>query len=257
MRKHLVFWIVMAFALEALPLMALPTAPQQTKAANAAPPSPPEPPYNQTKNQSKSKGKDYSMTCSDGHCTSNDPSLGPRAPYPSFPASALAPQTPQATQSVQQKSSKPSESNAFPEAKSLAAQKKAEERAPEPPPCTGPCSSSNQRMAGMDVLGNGRSQYDDGTGKPVHNPELAKQDDQVGRFYLGSGDYVGAYSRFLEATQVNPGDAYAVFGLAEAEYHMGRNQQAIQNFQIYLSAVPRGHDAHEARKILSKLGAKF
>ena len=252
MRKHLVLWIVVAFALEALPLMALPTDPQQTKAANAAPPSPPEPPYNQPKNQPKPKGKDYSMTCSDGHCTSNAPSLVPQAPYPSFPASALAPQT---TQTVQKKPSKPSESNAFPEAKSLAAQKKAEERAPQPPPCTGPCSSSDQHMAGMDVLGNGRSRYDDGTGKPVHNPGLAKKDDQVGRFYLASGDYVGAYSRFLEATEVNPGDAYAVFGLAEAEYHMGRNQQAIQNFQIYLSAVPKGHDAHEARKILHKLGS--
>lgn len=254
LKKYFVLCTVAVFALMALPGSAQSAQPQPP-AANSAPPAPPEPPYNQPQNQTKSKGKDYSVTCKDGHCTSNSPAAGSQTPYPSFPASALA-DHPTQTKAAQTKAPQASPSNAFPEAQSMAAQKAAEQVAPQPPVCTQPCSSSEQRMAGMDVLGKDSSPMDDGTGKPVFNPNLAKKDDQVGRFYLATENYVGAYSRFLEATEVNPGDAFAVFGLAKAEYNMGRKQQAIQNFKIYLSAMPKGHDAHEARKLLRELQGK-
>ena len=88
----------------------------------------------------------------------------------------------------------------------------------------------------------------------VHNPKLAAEDDRIGGFYLTQGDYKGAYARYKEATQVNPGDADAVFGLAEAARGLKQTAEARDNYELYLAAVPDGSKAKAAHKALAGLG---
>ena len=92
-----------------------------------------------------------------------------------------------------------------------------------------------------------------GTGE--YNPKLAADDDRIGNFYMQISDYRGAYNRFKEASAVDPGDAQAVWGLAESARKLNLKQEAIENYQAYLDAVPDGAKAKQARKALSELGA--
>jgi tetratricopeptide (TPR) repeat protein len=88
-----------------------------------------------------------------------------------------------------------------------------------------------------------------------YNPKLARKDAGVGDFYLESGDYRGAYDRFLEANRSDPGNAEAVFGLAESARHLDRTDEAVRNYRLYLSALPYGPHAKEVRKALKEMGA--
>jgi len=247
--KRLLSIILVAVVAAAIPAIAQQNQQNQQPPAHPMAPFAPGSPDNpQTAQPQAKKNWGGGVTCDKGKCKPTKPSAGQSSDgYPSFPPSALAPDAPDAS---------PAQQNPFPEAKSLAAQKKAQQAAPQPPPATEPSSSSDQRLPGMDALGNGSGMHtDDGTGKPVFNPGLAAKDNKVGSFYLASGDYVGAYSRFKEATQVDPKSAEAVFGLAEAADRLGKRTEAIQNFEIYLDAVHKGHDAKVARKALKRLTA--
>jgi tetratricopeptide (TPR) repeat protein len=93
-----------------------------------------------------------------------------------------------------------------------------------------------------------------GAGGYILNPKLASEDVRVGGFYLAQGDFKGAYARYKEATLVNPENADAVFGLAQAARGLNHNDEAAQNFRIYLDAFPDGKKAKEARKALALLG---
>ena len=86
------------------------------------------------------------------------------------------------------------------------------------------------------------------------NPAQAKEDTQVGMFYLQTGDYKGAYNRFAEGVKIDPGNADAVFGLAESARHLKLRDEAVRNYQLYLSALPNGPRAKEARKALREMG---
>ncbi len=247
--KRLLSMIFVAVVAAAIPAVAQQNQQNQQTQSPPMAPFAPGSPDNTPTPQAQKKTWGGGMTCDKGKCKPTKPGDGQSSDgYPSFPSSALAPDAPTPSSAQQ---------NPFPEAKSEAAQKQAQQGAPQPPPATAPSSSSDQRMPGVDALGNGTTMRgDDGTGKPVFNPGLAAKDNKVGNFYLASGDYVGAYSRFKEATQVNPGNAQAVFGLAVACDRLGKTDEAIQNFQIYLDAVHKGHDAKEARKALKRLIAK-
>ena len=79
------------------------------------------------------------------------------------------------------------------------------------------------------------------------------EDVKIGGFYLDQHDYKGAYARYKEATLVNPENADAVFGLAEAARGLNRKDEAADNYRIYLDAFPDGKKAKEARKALAAL----
>ena len=98
------------------------------------------------------------------------------------------------------------------------------------------------------------SRISDGAGGYIYSPKLAAQDVKVGGFYLDTGDYKGAYARFKEATKVDPANADAVFGLAEAARGLKLNSEAADNYRIYLDAMPSGSKAKAARKALAGLG---
>ncbi|AXC14712.1 hypothetical protein ACPOL_5464 [Acidisarcina polymorpha] len=87
----------------------------------------------------------------------------------------------------------------------------------------------------------------------VYDQKRATEDVRVGQFYLKTGDFKGAYARFKDATSFNHEDAEAVFWLAEAARKMNLPQEAEQNYEIYLEAVPDGPNAKTARKALAEL----
>jgi hypothetical protein len=73
---------------------------------------------------------------------------------------------------------------------------------------------------------------------------------------MESGNWKGAYDRFLEAHQSDPGNAEAVFGLAESAHHLRMDDVALPNYRLYLSALPNGPHAKEIHKALKQMGAE-
>jgi tetratricopeptide (TPR) repeat protein len=81
----------------------------------------------------------------------------------------------------------------------------------------------------------------------------AQDDVRVGRFYLGSGDYKGAYGRFSEAARLDPTNIDAIYGLAASADGLHHTQEALTNYKLYLEIAPDGHDAKSARKAIRSL----
>ena len=146
--------------------------------------------------------------------------------------------------------------NPFPEEKSEKAAHQAQQQSSEAQK-SAPAGQdgSSSHVKGLDLGDLGGSASSDGAGGTVLSPELGRKDTKVGNFYLHSGDYKGAYDRFAEATKVDPTNADAVFGLAEAARRLNRRAEAVSNYQLYLSAVPDGEHAKDARRALKELGA--
>jgi tetratricopeptide (TPR) repeat protein len=114
-------------------------------------------------------------------------------------------------------------------------------------------SSSRAGMQGSNGSDDRESNISDGAGGYILNPKLAAQDVKIGGFYLTAGDYKGAYARYKEATKVNPENADAVFGLAEAARGLKLNDEAADNYRVYLEAFPDGGKSKAARKALAEL----
>jgi tetratricopeptide (TPR) repeat protein len=81
----------------------------------------------------------------------------------------------------------------------------------------------------------------------------AKDDVRVGNFYASTGDWRGAYGRFEEASRDDPTNLDAIYGMAEAARHMGRVQEAAENYKIYLEIAPDGPKAKASQKALAEL----
>lgn len=143
--------------------------------------------------------------------------------------------------------SPPAEQNPFPQEQS---EKAAQQDQKQSGSGSGQAYSSSQ--SGLKGLAIPETNRD---AREIQDPNLGKKDTQIGLFYLKTGDYKGAYERFTEAVQIDPGNADAVFGLAESARHLERRDEAIRNYQIYLSALPDGPRAKAARKGLKDLGA--
>jgi tetratricopeptide (TPR) repeat protein len=129
------------------------------------------------------------------------------------------------------------------------------EAAKPAPAATAGESSSRDKLNNLDLEGDRDSRISDGAGGIIHNPKLAADDVHIGQFYLNREDYAGAYARFKEATQADPENPEAVFYLAEAAHRMNHKGEAVQNYQLYLDALPNGPKAKEARKALHDLDA--
>jgi hypothetical protein len=153
-------------------------------------------------------------------------------------------------QKPQQHKQSPSEANPFPEAKS---QKAADAANASAKPAAG-SSSSHVDLNRLDAPAGSEARISNGEGGYIHSPELAAKDIKVGKFYLSTHAYKGAYDRFLEATRVAPEDGDAIFGLAEAARGLHKDKEASTNYLIYLEAFPDGTHSKDARKALDKLG---
>jgi tetratricopeptide (TPR) repeat protein len=133
--------------------------------------------------------------------------------------------------------------NPFPEDVSKQAAKAAgNDPAPTAKPDVPPGFSSSQ------------SNPDNGSDQLV-DPPRAKKDAEVGGFYLKNGDYQGALLRYKDATNSDPTNVEAIFGLAETQRMLKKNAEAARNYQLYLDIVPNGPRAKQALKALKSLGS--
>ncbi len=174
------------------------------------------------------------------------------------------------SQSAQQAPAKPhstADDNPFPEDISKKAAADAGNSAPDAPAAKSdkPPTSANGSKPAPDYSSSrtGLKNLDstdpdarisDGAGGYIYDPKLAKQDIKIGGFYYTNQDYKGAYSRFKEATKVDPTNPDAVFGLAEAARALKLTSEAADNYRVYLDAFPDGSKAKAARKALAQLG---
>ena len=174
------------------------------------------------------------------------------------PSSSPSPDAPNAQQApVTQKPKSAAEENPFPEdvSKSAAAAKDS---------ASGSSSSSSSNADGdLPPEGdlprdNGRRRLEKPSDKDIQSGSLTGQgraadDVRVGRFYLGTGDYKGAYSRFVEAARLDPANLDAIYGLAASAAGLHHTDEALTNYKLYLQIAPDGGDAKSARKAIRQL----
>jgi tetratricopeptide (TPR) repeat protein len=140
------------------------------------------------------------------------------------------------------------DANPFPEAESKAAAKAAGNDPSPSPKSDLPPGVSSSQSSSADV---------DPTKVPevVADPVRARKDTEVGNFYLKDRNFNGALQRFQDASAADPTNVNAIFGLAEAQRLLGRNDEAARDYQMYLDIVPNGPKAKEAMKALKILQA--
>jgi tetratricopeptide (TPR) repeat protein len=242
--------------------LALPVAAQQQE--NSAPPPPQNPPASTSStNQKPATAADPKTAGQKPAQPQKKPSTSEQNPFPEAQSEAAAHQTQQPSDGSTPQAPTPEagdkaagdkqgDSNPFPETQSEKAAKQDRQpssgAAPEDKPDEN-SSSSQISPKLLDIPGD-----KDANNAAVESPQLAVKDTQVGTFYLKTGDYKGAYDRFVEATRVDPGNADAVFGLAESARRLNHRDEAIRNYRLYLSALPDGPRAKEARKALKEMG---
>jgi tetratricopeptide (TPR) repeat protein len=180
---------------------------------------------------------------------------------------ADAPSAPDADQQPAQKPGDAAKDNPFPEdvSKSAAA---AAAKDSDAAGSSGSSSSSSSNTGGdADANGDpnadlprdtGRRKLKKPSDKDIQSGSLAGQgeaaeDVRVGRFYLGTQNYKGAYARFSEATRLDPANVDAIYGLAAAAAGLHRTDEALANYKLYLQVAPDGNNAKSARKALQAL----
>jgi len=182
----------------------------------------------------------------------------PDAPQPKDPPQAQS-TAPAPSQSGPQSKPSTADQNPFPEEQSRKAaheDQPADKPAPDAaPPGEDDQSFSSSHVKGLDMPTTQEAPPANLPPSPLpFDPKLAKKDAYVGDYYMESGNWKGAYERFLEANRSDPGNAEAVFGLGESARHLHHDDEAIRNFRLYLSALPYGPHAKEIHKALKEMG---
>ncbi len=221
---------------------------QQSSDPYAPPPPPPQAPSTQP-----------DKTCS-GQAVrgSKGPLKGSSTCPPATTQSNGTPAAEPAQNAAQQPKKSTADDNPFPEGisqKAAAEAKARDDAAAKSAPAAAGESSSRDKLGDLDLEGDRDTRIADGAGGVIHDPKLAADDVHVGQFYLNREDYKGAYVRFKEATQADPENPDAVFYLAEAARRMNHRDEAVENYQLYLAALPNGPKAKEAHKALRDLNA--
>jgi tetratricopeptide (TPR) repeat protein len=144
--------------------------------------------------------------------------------------------------------------NAFPEDVS---KKAAEAASQTKQPDTGDANSFPEEQSEAAAKAAAKQQPHSPLGEEpaVNDPARARRDDEVGKFYLQSGDYHAALLRYQDATASDPTNVNAIFGLAEAQRLLKKNADAARNYQLYLDIVPNGPRAKQALKALREIQA--
>ncbi|MFC5865118.1 tetratricopeptide repeat protein [Acidicapsa dinghuensis] len=98
---------------------------------------------------------------------------------------------------------------------------------------------------------------DAGKARPPVPVENVQEDLNVGKFYLQSKNWRAAQSRFSSAFAADKENPDAVWGLAEAERHLGMLKEADTHYKLLLVYDPGGPHGKEARKALEEVEAKL
>jgi outer membrane protein assembly factor BamD (BamD/ComL family) len=89
--------------------------------------------------------------------------------------------------------------------------------------------------------------------KYVLNPLEAERNLKVGDFYYKKSDYLGALSRYKDATRYNPSSAEAFLKVAEAEEKLHHAGNAKAAFEKVIKLAPDSKFAAEAKKKLASI----
>ena len=215
------------------------------------PPAPTSPSTTQKKDQPKKSTAEQNpfpeaQSKAAAHQTPLQDNAEPSAPQPQTAPPGGSPNKPTAGQ------------NPFPEAQSEKAAHQPQQDTSSPSAQSNPPEDQNyssSQVKGLEMPTTDEALPPGVVTELPYNPKLAKKDAQIGDFYVESGNWRGAYDRFLEANRSDPGNAEAVFGLAEAARHLSHTDEALRNYRLYLSALPYGPHAKEVRKALKEMGA--
>jgi cell fate (sporulation/competence/biofilm development) regulator YlbF (YheA/YmcA/DUF963 family) len=225
------------------------TSPQQ------APPAAPCPAGNQ--NQAQSAPASTSKPCTPPTANANKPSPAEQFPFPGEP-------------------SKPASPPSSPDAPSPAPAAKNSAETDHPFPTTPPprlpgddsSSSSSSSSSGGDSdtpSDIGPPLKDEGTeGTSTHRklPKVKKvqtddervdEDLTVAKFYMGDGNFQGAYLRAQDAVKVQPDYSAAHFALAQIAQKLKKKDEAVAEFKTYLKLDPEGEKKREAQRALDDL----
>ena len=88
-----------------------------------------------------------------------------------------------------------------------------------------------------------------------YDPHRAAKNVEVGDYHFKRRNWKAALSRYEEALEYKPNDAWATFRMGETYEKLGQPEAAKQYYLRYLKVLPRGEKAPEARKALGRLGA--
>jgi len=235
-------------------LLALPLAAQQQD--NSAPPPQQNPPAQSSPSTTQKKDQPKKSTSQENpfpeaqseaaaHQSQQQNNAGPSAPEPQTAPQSGSPGKPAADQ------------NPFPtEQSEKAAHQGQTPDQPAHAPQPDDQNYSSSQVKGLDMPTTDEAPPPGVVTQLPYSPRLAKKDAQIGDFYLESGNYRGAYDRFLEANHSDPGNAEAVFGLAESARHLSHTDEALRYYRLYLTALPNGPHAKEVRKALKEMGAE-
>ena len=118
-------------------------------------------------------------------------------------------------------------------------------------------SSSSSNFAGLDRLLNPPDEETTTTTrgrnaapKPPDHQETAKQDIDVGSYYLSTKNWRAALSRYQSALILDPENPDVYWGLAEAQRNLKDFASARANYQKLLDYDPDNKRAKDARKAL-------
>jgi outer membrane protein assembly factor BamD (BamD/ComL family) len=89
--------------------------------------------------------------------------------------------------------------------------------------------------------------------KYVLNPLEAERNIKVGDFYWSKKNFVGALSRYKDATRYNPSSAEAFFKVAETEEKLHNPVAAKAAFQKVIHLAPDSKFAAAAKKKLGNI----
>jgi tetratricopeptide (TPR) repeat protein len=87
--------------------------------------------------------------------------------------------------------------------------------------------------------------------------EDATEDVNVGQFYLDRKNWRAAQSRFAAAFAAEKENPDAVWGLAEAERHLGMLKEADEHYKLFLTYDPTGPHGKAARKAVGEVEAEL
>ena len=82
--------------------------------------------------------------------------------------------------------------------------------------------------------------------------ETAKEDIEIGSFYLDQKNWRAALSRFQSGLILDPEEPEVYWGLAEAERNLGKFADAKAHYERLLEYDPDGKHAKQARKALKE-----
>ncbi|HEX3663068.1 MAG TPA: hypothetical protein VHU89_16645 [Acidobacteriaceae bacterium] len=235
-------------------LLTLPAAAQQQD--NAAPP-PQQQQQSGTKDQQKKPDKKKSGAEANPFPETQSEKAADRQSQPEDQSVPSAPQpAAQKNQAAPAKKPSTADQNPFPEAESEKAAQQEQSPGPDSSGGDPSYSSSQVHVKGTELAPSaGADEAPIQASSPLpYDPKLAKKDAQIGDFYLETGDFKGAYDRFVEAARSDPGNAEAVWGLADSAHRLQMNDVAIKNYRLYLAALPNGPHAKEIRKELKGMG---